>query len=570
LLAVDLAERRILAGTNDGGFLSRREALVPLEVFASESISRTDYLYAAIAGALADEPIGPDLPPFALQLIVGATVSDAQHRIPPEGRANDARLRAVIDVLQCGPASKPADVPAARAGELIWLKGRALYLADRKLDAADAFADLVEAWPKHARAEPAMNIAVAIVQNAKELQALSPAAVASRAAFIRVGRLFRKFRPDSAESKRLQYFIARALEDEDRLREAADEYAAVPFDDVNAAHAMLRRVRCLRSLLDSALADERVNQEHKSAIIDETVRAAREGVRAAATRAAGTGESDACLGAEQALVLAGLLNLPVVGRPTDALAALDGFEQHFARCSPAVGQALRERIVALRQLKRLGEARLVVEQYLKTDPEQAGPVMVRLLEAMHAEIGSAAERDDPSTVREIADEAANLARSLLDWSAAREGTISARDRLTIAIWRAAAVLHAGRAEEALGLYDACDEAAGRLGEEHKSQDVEIRLGQAESLLAIGKPADALSLFATLGRVLSEESPAWWRAFAGQLQCHSALEHDPVEILRAIDQRRYFARDLGGVRIRRVLDAIEKTNRSRLPLSAPGP
>ncbi len=272
--------------------------------------------------------------------------------------------------------------------------------------------------------------------------------------------------------------------------------------------------------------------------------------------------------ADRGHVLANLLNLAAVGKPGDALAALEGFEQRFARCPPAVGQALRERIVALRQLKQLGEARRVVEQYLKTDPERAGPVMVRLLEAMHAEVADAADRDDSSTVREIADEAANLARSLLDWSRAHEGRISPLDQLTIAIWRAAAVLLAGRAEEALGLYDDCAGMADRLNEEHKSQHIEIRLGRAESLLAIGKPADALPLFAALGRELSEESPAWWRALAGQLQCHTALEHDPLEILRAIEQRRFLAPELGGPRIRRMLESIDKTNRSRLPPTTP--
>ena len=194
---------------------------------------------------------------------------------------------------------------------------------------------------------------------------------------------------------------------------------------------------------------------------------------------------------------------------------------------------MRERIVALRQLKRMSEARRVVEQYLKADPEQSGPVMIRLLEAMHAEIETADDRGDQQAVREVASEAAELARSLMEWSDARPSRLPPRDRLTIAVWCAAATLHAGRPDESVKLFDACSSLAVSVPDEHKLQDIEIRLGRAESLLAAGEAADALSIFALLGKELSEESPAWWRAFAGQLQCHAALGHDSAGILRAI-------------------------------------
>lgn len=567
-LAIDLTEWSILAGrTAGGGVLASADALVPLEVFASQSLRHREAVYAALAGALADEHVAPGIAPFALQLLVGVVVEDVA-RLPAEKRAGDQRLASVMTVLEQVASSQPADLPAAQAGELAYLRGRALYLMGRRLDTVAALSDLVERWPEHDRAEIGLRQAVSMAQGLLGVEGVDQSK--ARAAFVRAGRMLRKRLPDAIDSKRLQYFLAQALEDDGRLREAATEYAAIPWDDPNAARGALRRARCVRAILQSAIDEGKQPPDEVSRLADEAVRAAREGVDAAATRPAGSTEADVCLAAEQALVLANILNLRQVERPDEAVRVLDGFESRFARCPAAIGQALRERIVALRQLKRMSEARRVVEEYLKAEPEQAGPVMIRLLEAMHAEIDIADERGNQQTVREVAGEAAELARSLMEWSEARPNRIPPRDRLTIAIWRAGAILHAGRPDESADLFDACSELMADMPGDHGTQDIEIRLGKAESLLSAGKADTAMPIFALVGKELPEESLRWWRAFAGQLQCHTALGHDPTEILQAIQQRRYFTPDLGGPRTRRMLEAVEKTNRARLPASTPTP
>ena len=544
------------------------KAIVPLEVLAAKSPRHRDAVYAVLAGVLAGLDITGPLSPFVLQLSAGAIVNDAADRTPPDKRATDPRLRSLIGILEHVAASQPADLSAAQVGELTFLRGRALYLAGRHLDAAGALADLVEKWPQNDRADAALRQAVSIAQELLAADGVDRAK--ARAVFVRAGRLFRKWMPDAPASKRLQYFIAEALENEGRLHEAAGEYAVVPHDDPNAARAALRRSRCLRTLLQSAIDEGKRSQAEIASLTDEAVRAAREGVAGAASRPAGTTEADTCLAAEQVLVLADLLNSATAGRFTESVQVLDGFELRFARCPSAIGQALRERIIALRQLKRMGEARRVVEQYLKTEPEQAGPVMIRLLEAMHSEIESAADRGDQKRVGEVAGEAVELARSIMEWSDARPNRLPPRDRLTIGVWQASGTLYAGRPAEAVRLYDACVQAAAGVPGDHKLQDVEIRLGRAEALLAEGKAADALTVFAQLTRELPEESSLWWRAFAGQLQCHTAVGHDAAGLLQAISQRRYFAPDLGGPRIRRTIETVEKTNRSRVPNSAPTP
>ncbi|HSW44384.1 MAG TPA: hypothetical protein VLM89_02310, partial [Phycisphaerae bacterium] len=557
-LAVDLLEWSVLAGRKagqrGGSVLASAEALVPLEVFASKSLVNREILRAALAGALADEPIRPDLSPFALELIAGAAVSDVLDRLPPDRRASDARLAAVIDALQQVAASQPADVSPVELGEMLYLRGQVLLAAGRKLEAARALADLVERVPNHDRARAAARQAVTLVRGV--LDGGQGDSAAARAAFVRAGRLLRKLMPDAPESRSLQYFIAQALEDSGMLREAADEYAAVLPEDANGPLAGLRRARCLRTLLQQAVGPAGTAPADLKSLTDETVEVARSGAKIAGTRPADD-QPALCLAAEQVLLLANVLNLPVVGRSAEALDALNNFESRFDRCPGAVGQALRERIVALRQLKRMAEARQVVDLYLQKDPEQAGPVMIRLLQAMHDEIEAAEDRGDEQAVRSVAAEAAELARMLLKWSDAHPGSVAPGDGLTIAVWRAAATLHAGRPDEAIELYELCTRMAEEIQQPHEAQEVQIRLGNAEAVLAAGRPEHALTLFSNLCRRLPEESPPWWRAFVGQLRCHAALNHDSDGILQTIRQRRYLSPDLGGPRYRRTIEAVEK-------------
>jgi predicted Zn-dependent protease len=155
-----------------------------------------------------------------------------------------------------------------------------------------------------------------------------------------------------------------------------------------------------------------------------------------------------------------------------------------------------------------------------------------------------------------------LARSLLQWSDAHPDRISPADRLTIAVWRAAALLHAGQPDQALERYDECAALADRVTVPDDGRRIDIRLGRAEALLEAGKPDRALPLFADLRRGLSEETPAWWRAFVGQLRCHTAIGDDADGLLQAIRQRRYLAPDLGGPRYRRMVENLEQANLAR--------
>ncbi|GAG03204.1 unnamed protein product, partial [marine sediment metagenome] len=240
-----------------------------------------------------------------------------------------------------------------------------------------------------------------------------------------------------------------------------------------------------------------------------------------------------CRAAEIVLLLADLLNNPYINTPAEALTALENFEIRFADCPDSIGPALRERILAHRQLKQLPEARQVVQQYLAKSPETAGPVMAKLLETMHNEINAAADRDDSHTVNSIATEAHQLAKTLLDWSGQHPEQVSATDLLTIRVWWAWSLLNAGQPADALKVYGACQPTSQDLLPANAALHIEISLGKAKSLLTLEQADKALPIFMAIWQKLPEHSPNWWRALVGSLESHTRLNNDPNHILQSI-------------------------------------
>jgi len=574
-LAIAMTERSIRARrvgsrVDFENLLVPTEALEPIRVFAEQSPNGREAVYAMLAGVWGADP--PALASrestlltaealFDLQLIAGATLRNVLYELPSEKRKTDTRLVAMIDNMQRAVTSPPESASAAVLGELMYLLSRAYYLQDEQLKSVNVLADLVEKYPKHDRAMKGCWQAVAMAQELfGDRDGLGRPEV--RQAFVRVAKLLRRQDPDSPASKQLQYFIGLSLENSGLLRDASSEYAQVPADDANALRAAVRRVRCLRSLFDDAIADQNDTSAVRK-LADETVQVAREAVALwTNTQSRQRGQDDPCMAAELVLSLANLLNHPLIGQSADAVGVLDDFEKRFAKCPDALGRALRERILAFRQLKRMGEARQVVVQFLETDSEHAGPVMANLLDAMRDEIHAAADRGDEGSVADIASEAAQLAQMLLVWSDQHAGRLGEVDQLTLHVWRAWSLLHAGQASEAIELYKSCEGQGADVLPAESALRFEMKLGRAECLLALDRCDEAVALFTEVWQQSSEHTRHWWRAYVGSLNAHTRLKHDPKQILQSIQQQRHLVPDLGGPRWRRALEEIEKSNLDR--------
>ncbi len=533
-------------------------ALAPLQQFAARSPAHRDLLYETVGGAWSHEPLPVEPGPFELQLLAGAVLyAEPSNQL---GAGETWRISRFIAPLERAAKSLTSDEPAAARGEYLFLLGRAHYLLNQRVEAIGSLAEIVDKYPEHDRAAPAAEQATAIAWEWLQ-QPQGHDSSAARQAFVRAGRVLRTHSPQAPAATRLQFFIAQTLEQEGQLKAAADEYAAVPAADRHRLRAALGRARCLRALFLNSTAGSRPAE--LAARAADAARSAAAALSPTASAPAGAERDDSCLRAEILLLLANVLNHPSIHQYAEALAALKDFEKSAAGCPAALGPALRERILALRQLNRLGEARGVVEQFLRTDPDRAGPVMARLLQAMRDEVNAAADRGDDAAVKSIAKEAAELAGTLLDWSQKHPGRMTPAEETTIRLWRAWTILDGGSAAEALKLFDILPPPASSSSRPADTAlNYEVRVGRAECLLALGKHDEALPIFTEIWQATPEHSPLWWQAFVGSLRCHSRLASDPQQIVQSIRQQRQLAPALGGPRWKRTLELLEAENLNR--------
>ena len=305
------------------------------------------------------------------------------------------RLTAAIEAGRAALASPQSGNDAFLAGELRYLLGRALGLTRARPEAVQILADLVEALPKHDRADAAARLAVNLA--AEEVRrgghSGSPA---SRAIFIRAARVLRQRIPAEVSAAELTFSIGVALENDGRYEQAAGEYATVPIDHARWNDAALGRVRCWREALEQATAGAGRPTSRPSEMIAQAQAAARAvreqaGIEPTAAHRPASRTAD-CSHARLILAVAELLNHPGLEASQEAAGLLEDFEKRFVGCPDLQGSAMWQRIVSLRQLKRLQEAQSVLDRYLTTDPDHAGPTIVGLLKAVHDEMQVALRR----------------------------------------------------------------------------------------------------------------------------------------------------------------------------------
>ena len=358
---------------------------------------------------------------------------------------------------------------------------------------------------------------------------------------------------DTLEARLLQYQLALSLEQDESFAEAAELYALVTSDAPRFLDACLGQVRCHQQMATEATEDAQ-----RLTHIELAIEASHRGI-------ASGRERDSCAWAALVVARAHLLNHSLVNRPADALTTLAAAEFDADACSQAVGGMLRERIRALQALDRLSDAREVIGSFLQRNPDDAGPAMAMLLQRMRAEIDEAADQGDPARVKELATEAAALARQLEDWAGEHAGRMGDADLLTIRIWRGASLLQADEPEAALELLQACQqELRAQSDDADDARMIETALGCGEALLRLRRPAEALPIFSEIWQRTAERSPAWWRAYCGSLQAHTMQgDSAPEDILASIRQQKVLAPGLGGARWKSCLEQVEQVNRSRL-------
>jgi hypothetical protein len=147
---------------------------------------------------------------------------------------------------------------------------------------------------------------------------------------------------------------------------------------------------------------------------------------------------------------------PDVDLPSDALRVLDQMESKLRIDDDMRGRVMKFRIDALQKLRRLDEARRVLDDFLalmkKQGKEQEiGGVLAGLFQATLDEVRGLLKRDK-RTAAERVEAAVNLSRQLIEWLEANGGPDKTAQVLGIRYDVAELYLAVERCNEALGIY----------------------------------------------------------------------------------------------------------------------
>jgi tetratricopeptide (TPR) repeat protein len=262
------------------------------------------------------------------------------------------------------------------------------------------------------------------------------------------------------------------------------------------------------------------------------------------------------------IMKAELNTLPGADRAADALQTLAGFEERYGTAGPYAARVLRARLAAYQQLGRIDEAARIIPQYVNADPAHAGPLLQSLYEPLVADYERAARENSPAA-QSRAETALLIARQLVQWSQRSDARVAEQDRYAFRVQLGESLLRAGKLDEAKAEFAACLALDAKRNADGKPHDARVLFGHAEAAYRAGNYEAALPEFNQAFRRAPDGDPLWWRALLRDLQCRTALQGDPNDILKVIRQQRTRHPDLGGEAFKRDFDALFEENTKRL-------
>ncbi len=535
----------------------------PLIALANRRPRAKAQIYASLYPLLGKDPDPKKLGPFDQSVLIAGLLTDA------------ASVQQKIDQLTRQGGEKPS---GAQAKQLDQLRGRRndilgraiatceLLLADTSklakqlhpeamfnlgvchfqqggsLKAVETFTSLVDAHPSFERAKDAALYAVQIAAEMNRDPANSDRPEVRNAFIAALEALTQRF-GDTPEARYWRFYLANTLELAGKTARAAEQYAQVEPSHENYLDARYYRVNGLMRLLEAAAgrkdADEQKVRRQAAELILEARSCASlitkglEGVEAEDRRR----ELEQSAG-DALLMAAQVANDPGAGPPDyeQTLKILDGFESRFGSYRGLIGRAMRLKIVALQGLDRLDQARQLIPDYVKRDPENAGATLSALLASMQREVERARQRNQPEAARKAAGEAVELAKWLHQWAIDNRSQLKPGEVFSIGVQYAQACLDAGRNQQALELFQQCYETNRKQSADDKANHGPTVYGLAESHYRLGQQATeagridaarehfsaASKGFMALWRRTKRRTDLWWRALLRALEVPVAL------------------------------------------------
>ncbi len=569
----------------------RDKAVVRLSALAAQNVAYRNDIYAILGQLINDDSNIDTLTPFERCAVLADLLGQAstmQQSIaqrlsggldPADSIIKDAEdqraglLQKAVDIAS--PILDPDfKISPSLAAEAAFNLGVAQHLRGRRLDAAQAFLQVAERFPSFDRAAEAATLAVQLAWNLYQDPALAARPEVKRLCLDALTTLTTTY-PETDAGRYWQFFFAQHLSEIGRTQDAATAYAAVSpshpryFDAVFLA-AESRATAVKQLAAGNPDRPEEVSRKATPAIA--AIRAARKKIFDALEQETDTNRKDELsqLAARAEILIAELYVLTGVNRWQRALDTVNGFETHFANQHALFGRALRARMLALEGLHRSEEASQLIPQYVSTDPIGAATTLQGLFDSLHEEIQRDQTAGRIQRAKKRSESAYVIAQGLYDLAGERSDLFDASAVYALRLQLARSALEKEDYDRAKSLFEQCyNENAARYAD-HQPRDSRAIQGVADTYFAIANYADALPLYNTLFRAAKPGDRSRWTALLRDLQCRTELDYDPKEIIKSIEQQKFFDREMGGSNLRRRFDALLTTNERRAEQASPSP
>jgi hypothetical protein len=513
-----------------------RQRFDALATLSAEAPDSRQAIYQMVADRLPDVAGVAGLPPFGKAVFAARWIRERKFD----------QVLAAADSLVSDPSAEPGFLKQ----EAIFFKAVCQEELKQPLPAAQSYLAFARDWPQDRRAGQALLSALSLM--ARQPDVLEDAA--SRAIVVELGDLLERAGSPQIARYKANWLplVAEANLRESRYERAAELFQMIPKDSRQYGLAMVGRILAVSGKIRFGRASPDQQKAEAASVIDEAVQAARQ---LATGKPADTQPQSPDVLAARLLLEAAKLSIDVLGDADRALTLLEGAETRWRNNPSLLAQLLNVRIRALQKSGKLDQAAPLVDRFMAARPEAAGLLLAGLLSDMQREIEQQQKTGRTDEAGRYAMLAVDLAEQLNKWAAAHPDAIKPQQQYAIRYRLARALLGAGQAERALGVFEELyKEDAARGG--GQAADAGVLEGRAACLFHLGKWNDARQAYMDIWRRAAPRSEIWWQSILRSLQCSVQLkDEDPNKILKVIRQHKDLYPDMGGAALARQFDEL---------------
>ncbi len=372
---------------------------------------------------------------------------------------------------------------------------------------------------------------------------------------------------DTEAARYWRFYYAQLLDELGEYDSAAAQYALVHVGHEHYLESAFSRVRCLAMDLRRFLggtSEDLLNLRPRAADFFAVQRDFLSEAGSALNRLSDSAQIATVKTqlARAKLVGAEVQVLPQINRPGQALENLAGFEAAYPEQTALIGRVWRVRLLAYERLGQLEDAARAIPAYVTADPQSAGPTLHSLSVAMAEEVKKLRREGDDRAAQRKAEVALLLAEQVVAWAERYNPDAVPADRLALTVHLAEANLHAGRYQRARELFEQCGVPEGTTLPK-EPVDLRVMFGYAEAQFQLDEWALALPRFNALALGLPPADPVRWESLLRDLQCRTALNHPPGDIIKVLEQQRYLYPELGGPYLAKEFEKLQRENQRRV-------